>query len=101
MVKIYKDFLLPDLFDKLKNTVTGKDFPWYYNTSTVVYDHILTSKFEYMFTHVLYLEDKIQSTWFHTFEPVLYSIEDKYKISKLLRFKLNLYTNQKQVIHSD
>ena len=99
MVKIYSDFLSPELFDKLKQTVTGKQIPWYYYESRDVYQNILTSKFEYMFTNVLYIEDKIQIDLFHTFEPILYSIEDKYKISKLLRFKLNLYTNQNKQYH--
>ena len=99
MVKIHSDFLSPELFNKLKQTVTGKDLYWYYYPARDVYKNIFTSKFEYMFTHVLYFEDKIQSNLFSTFEPLLHNIEDKYKISKLLRFKLNLYTNQNREYH--
>ena len=52
-----------------------------------------------MFSHMLYfLAQKEHSGWFKDFEPILYYLADHIKLQRLLRMKLNLYTNQNKVI---
>ena len=53
-----------------------------------------------MFTHMLFMEGEGKmSKWSDMFEPIIYSIDERFKVNKLLRMKLNLYTNQNKKIH--
>ena len=59
-----------------------------------------------MFSHNLYKYGQGKSSdWAEIFEPIIYFIDQKYKVNELLRMKLNLYTNQhkkiKHVSHHD
>ena len=98
VVKIEKNLLPSIYFNKLKNIVTSHNFQWYFQTQTV------TSKFHkadnnFMFTHNLFAFEQGQnSDWFKEFEPIVYFLDNKIKIKKLLRMKLNLYTNQNKKI---
>mgnify|MGYP003118435730 FL=1 len=92
--------LLPKIFlDKLVNILEGYNFQWYFQKSTL--DEKKESLNNFMFSHNLYFNNKELSNWFSIFEPILYYINEKYKINQLLRMKLNLYTNQhKKIKHS-
>jgi|TARA_R110000796_G_scaffold235642_1_gene354710 hypothetical protein len=105
----YKNFL-PDLFfNKLNDIVTSNNFQWYFQEKTVR-NKLLEGDDNFMFTHMLCdtkfdinserdLETEEKSNWFPFFEPIKYFIDSKFKVKKLLRMKLNLYTNQHKKIN--
>ena len=95
-MKVHKDFLPSMFFNKLNEILNGNNFQWYFQNSTL--DEIEPIN-NFMFTHNLFNHQET-SEWFKIFEPILYSINEKYKVNKLIRMKLNLYTNQhKKIIH--
>ena len=105
MVRIKKNFLPSLFFNKLKTIVTSSTLPWYFNSQTVGNKRDKTDN-HFMFTHVLYNSlEKAHSAWFKDFEPIIYFLDNKIKVNKLLRMKLNIYTNQnkriKHVSHQD
>ena len=96
----YKNVLPELFFNKLLATISANTFPWYFQENTI---DVSESKNNFMFTHMLaavdptILEDspmEEKSGWFKTFEPIQYFINKEFKIKKLMRMKLNLYTNQ-------
>ena len=97
MVRQEKNLLPAIYFDKLKNIVTSNSLQWYFQKQTVV-DHKYDNHF--MFTHSLFAFNQGQnSSWFKEFEPIVYFLYLKdIKVNKLLRMKLNLYTNQNKKI---
>ena len=101
LIRQHKDFLPQMFFDKLSNTLNGSTFQWFYNPSSLepaIYPLKKNDKF--MFTHTLFREEQGKSSgWFNTFEPILYSINEKVKVTQLIRMKLNLYTNQNKKIN--
>ena len=100
MVKIEKNFLPSIFFDKLKDTATTTYFPWYFESQTVCSEYSEEDN-HFMFSHVLFaFEQGKNSDWFKDFEPIIYFLDNKIKLKKLLRMKLNLYTNQnKKIVH--
>ena len=94
------DNLLPEIyFNKLKNILDNNQFNWFWNNKTV---SIKNSELDnhFMFTHMLWDEDKgSASSYFETFEPILYFLDNHSPVKGLLRMKLNLYTNQNKKIH--
>jgi len=106
MVQQEKNFLPRMFFEKLSFILNGSDFAWFFNPSSVE-----ASKFpfikdtHFMFTHSLWNEKGKASNMYEVFEPILDSLSEKIKINKLLRMKLNLYTNQnkkiKHTVHCD
>ena len=103
IIRQHKDFLPQMFFDKLSNILNGTNFQWFFNKSNLDETKIpFVKNDKFMFTHTLYREGQGQSSgWFNTFEPILYSINDKVKVHKLIRMKLNLYTNQNKKINQD
>jgi len=95
-VKIEKN-LLPSLyFNKLKDIFIGDYFPWYFQP------HTLNNRPDsyFMFAHTLFaFEHGQNSNWFKEFEPIIYFLDNKIKTKKLIRMKLNLYTNQNKKIN--
>tara|TARA_Y100000401_G_scaffold114441_1_gene116490 strand:+ start:1100 stop:1639 length:540 start_codon:yes stop_codon:yes gene_type:complete len=94
--------ILPQMFfDKLNNILNGDRFQWFFNSSSLnanIYPFKKNNNF--MFTHMLFMDGEGQtSRWFDMFEPITYFINEKIKVNKLLRMKLNLYTNQNRTIH--
>ena len=94
-----KNFLPSIFFNKLKNLVTGRYFPWFFLNQTVFLPGVKHDK-HFMFDHVLYntAGSLTRSNYFKDFEPILYFLDDKIKVNKILRMKLNLYTNQNKII---
>ena len=98
------DNLLPNIFYKrLKDTLNdGTSFPWFwdYRTAEDTGGYALDNNF--MFTHVLYFSnDEFKSSYFEMFSPILYFLDKHTSCKKLIRMKLNLYTNQnKKIIHA-
>jgi hypothetical protein len=96
-----KNFLSQMFFNKLSSLLNGDGFNWFYNSTSLnpnIYPYKKNSNF--MFTHMLFMEGEGKmSKWSDMFEPIIYSIDERFKVNKLLRMKLNLYTNQKKKIH--
>ena len=100
MVKQEKNLLPSMFFDKLKNLVTGDEFPFYFHKETV-HHTVKEPASHFMFNHNLFMPDQGKtSSWFEMFEPIIYFLNEKIKVNKLKRMKLNLYTNQnKKITH--
>ena len=103
MVRKEQDILPKMFFEKLSEIVNGNNFQWFFQNASLSNP---TAPFvkndDFMFTHVLFREEQGKSSgWFATFEPILYSINDKVKVNELLRMKLNLYTNQNKKVKHD
>ena len=100
IIRQHKDFLSKMFFEKLSNIVNGNNFQWFFNNSSL--DHTkppFVKNDNFMFTHTFFREEQGRaSDWFDTFEPILYSINEKVKVNKLMRMKLNLYTNQNKKV---
>jgi len=93
---IKQKFIKKNLFNELKNTVLNSNFPWYYNEHDI--PEIKSNNF--MFTHTIFHNEKICSNFFNLIEPICSKINKKFKFKKILRIKLNCYTNQnKQINH--
>jgi len=98
MVRTEKNFLPSLFFNKLKTIVTSSTFPWYFNSQTFVSEYFENDN-HFMFSHVLFaFKQGKNSDWFKEFEPITYFLDSKIKVNKLLRMKLNLYTNQNKRI---
>jgi hypothetical protein len=105
MVKII-DNLLPSIFiNKLDSLFNGPDFPWYFVPKSINTDN---NNNQFMFVHSI-LGDEIapsgprhfKSPFYDLFEPILYYVDRHLSVNKLIRMKLNLYTNQHQnIIHT-
>ena len=78
----------------LRNTLMGNNFPWYYNDLVAGDD----KGSEFFFTHIIFssVTKNINSDGYRLIEPIL----DKLKLdtAKIMRIKLNLYTNQGNLI---
>ena len=101
LYKQEQNFLPQIFFNKLSDILNGNNFQWFLNPSSLdpsIYPFKKNNNF--MFTHMLFIESEGQtSSWFDIFEPVTYFLDTKMKVKKLLRMKLNLYTNQNKAIH--
>jgi len=97
-IRTEKNFLPSIFFDKLKDMITDHHFPWFFESQTVS-NHYFEEDSHFMFSHVLFaFEQGKNSNWFKDFEPIIYFLDSKIKVNKLLRMKLNLYTNQNKKI---
>ena len=95
-MKIIDNFLLEDYFKELQNLVYSNTFPWFFQKQTTTYE----DDNNFMFTHTLIENQKINSNYFPKFEPIKYFIKQHNNFDKFLRVKANLYTNQgKKIKH--
>jgi len=95
-MKIIDNFLLEDYFKELQNLVYSNTFPWFFQKQTTTYE----DDNNFMFTHTLIENQKINSNYFPKFEPIKYFIKQHNNFDKFLRIKANLYTNQgKKIKH--
>lgn len=101
MIKVI-DELLPNIFYKnLKNLLNqGNNFPWFWDFRTASDNKGNALDNNFMFTHMLFTND-FKSHFFEAFYPFVYFLNKHVPIKKLIRMKLNLYTNQnKKIIHA-
>lgn len=101
MIKIVDNFLPPSYYHGLSQLMMNDKFPWYVVNG--VSEH---GDGDYFFTHNVYRETQggINSDFWNEFKPMLFLIEEKlnFQMTKLLRIKCNLYTNQnKEYAHKD
>ena len=98
-MKMYKNFLPSMFYKKIDEILNGNNFQWYFQNETSKGSGEDSNNF--MFTHNLFINGQEHSGWFKMFEPIIYLINEHYKVNELLRMKLNLYTNQhKKITHA-
>lgn len=91
--KIIDNFLEKEEFLKIKNVLTGSNFPWYYN-HTVARDN---SKDGFYFTHNFFSDLSINSDNFN----LLYPIIKKLNLKSIIKVKSNLYPKTQEIIEHD
>ena len=84
-------------YEKIRDTMKGDYFPWYFHDVVVTADDNNDSSF--FWTHVFFdREQGIASTFYKVLHPLL----NKLKFKALIRIKANLYSNQGRIIeHKD
>ena len=92
-MKVIKKFLSKDKFNNIKKILEDPRFPYYYQSS------FLPSKpdekwknCDFFFCHTLFKKEG-QSSEDKIVEAVLYPITEKLNCKKIIRAKVNLYTN--------
>ena len=91
-MNIYKNFLPKNIFKKLKDTMMGDYFPWYYNDS-IVYGRS-KKHFQFTFTFIKDGKETCWGDWIDIMRPVLEHIKHK-KVDKV---KANLLTKTDKII---
>tara|TARA_R100000773_G_C4134172_1_gene63672 strand:- start:38 stop:517 length:480 start_codon:yes stop_codon:yes gene_type:complete len=91
-MNIYKNFLPKNTFKKLKETIMGEYFPWYYNDSIIYGKN--KKDFQFVFSFIREGKEVCWGEWIDIMRPVLKHI--KYK--KINRVKANLLTKTDKII---
>tara|TARA_R110002167_G_scaffold303959_3_gene508275 strand:+ start:282 stop:791 length:510 start_codon:yes stop_codon:yes gene_type:complete len=97
-IKVKDNFLPKKANEEMFNTLTNNEFPWYYISSVTRngdHPHGGDKDKNIYFTHVIYNNDKINSTFYEKFITLFFK---KLKIKKLIRAKLNLYVPGQKII---
>tara|TARA_R100001463_G_scaffold29944_1_gene68074 strand:+ start:266 stop:748 length:483 start_codon:yes stop_codon:yes gene_type:complete len=92
-MNIYKNFLPKNVFKKLKDTMMGGYFPWYFN-NFVNREWEKENNFQFTFTFIDQGEHKCWGDWIDIMKPVLENIKHK----KMNRVKANLLTRTDKII---
>lgn len=96
--KVHKNILNKDIYANLHSLLTGIDFPWYYQSSTLRESNKYNDS-EFMFAHKFFLDSEITSSYFETLLPLTLAVSNIVKSNDLLRIKSNMYTNQGENIY--
>jgi hypothetical protein len=91
-MNIYKNFLPKNTFKKLKETIMGEYFPWYYNDS-IIYGKS-KKDFQFVFSFIREGKEVCWGEWIDIMRPVLKHIKHK----KINRVKANLLTKTDKII---
>jgi len=91
-MKIYKNFLPKDIFKKLKNTMMGEYFPWYFND--YVSNFQKENNFQFTFRFINDGDYVCWGEWKNIIIPVLQKINHK----KINRVKANLIVRTNKII---
>jgi hypothetical protein len=92
MFKTTKKFFNKNQYKKMKDIITGVDFPWYLQHT------IVNEKNKgVFFAHMFFNNNGINSAYY---KDIVIPFIEKLKIKKILRSKINLYPKtNKQVVH--
>ena len=94
--KVIENLIDKEEFTKLQDIFHNSSYlPWYYNSKTTNDEN----DNDFMFTHTIYLDDKIKSEIYDSCVNLFFSVSQQVEKSKLLRIKANLYTNQNKNIY--
>lgn len=89
-----ENFLDKEDYNKILDAATSDSLSWYYTDSVILEDK---NKNDFMLSHVLYWDNKINSDYYNTF---VLPIMSKIKHQNILRAKVNFYTKrEKQYKH--
>ena len=95
-MKEVDNFLFKNYFKELQDLVYSENFGWFFYQKTTTFN----DDNNFMFTHMLYNNNKFHSNYFSKFESIKYFISQHTDFNKFLRMKINLYTNQgKKIKH--
>ena len=92
-IQVIDNFLDKDCFDKIKTSMTGNYFPWFY-CDHVSYEN---DKDKFYFTHNFYQDSKPQSPFFTMLDDLL----NKLEIKSLIRVKGNLQVKEKKMTYNN
>ena len=84
-MKVHKNFLSKEEFDKIKEVLLDSNFSWFYNSKILSDSQPLNT---FQFTHTFFKDYLIQSNYFNLLKPIM----DKIKCLSLLKIKANLLT---------
>tara|TARA_R100000742_G_C4207006_1_gene34450 strand:+ start:102 stop:596 length:495 start_codon:yes stop_codon:yes gene_type:complete len=87
MVKVYSQILEDSYMKQLHDTMLGEDFPWFFYPDTAV-----QGDGRFMFTHIFFIRNTINSSFYFLLEPILKFIKEKKNYEEIYRIKANLYT---------
>ena len=89
-----KNFLTKEQHNKILEITTSDYFSWYYGNSVIKTD---VNKDDFMFSHVFYVDDKINSDYYN---DCILPIINRFGHKKIIRAKANCYTKrEKQFKH--
>jgi hypothetical protein len=86
--KIFKNVLSESDFKKLESIISSDGFPWYYSP-TIAKN---SDNKRFYFSHMIYMNDKINSDYYNLITPILDFIS--VKESQLLRIKVNCFVRE-------
>ncbi len=92
-IQVIDNFLDKDCFDKIKTSMTGNYFPWFYCDYVSHKDE----KDKFYFVHNFYKDSKPQSPFFTMLDDLL----NKLEIKSLIRVKGNLQVREKKMTYNN
>ena len=92
-MKVINNFLDRKIHKKIYDIVFGDNFPLFYHDTVAG----KKDKSDYMFTHIFYHFDKINSDYH---KDIIVPLLDKLTFTKLIRAKLNFYTKKPKHIQT-
>ena len=90
--KIIDNFISKKDLKNINKLVMGKNFPWYFQDQ-INFKHSKKDN-SYYLTHLLYIDDRINSPYYNFFSPIL----NKLKIKSLIRIKVNCYPHTPKIM---
>lgn len=100
MINIIDNFLPHFEYLKIEECINDMHFPWFFS-STIVPEDGVNQDYKYQFCHMLFIMNKVVSTYWELFEPVLETLQ----AGAVHRAKLNLLpqtpTNIRGGFHTD
>lgn len=84
--QIFDNFLLPNEFNQVKNTVCDPRFPWGYSSSITT--EVSTGPYDFQFVHMFYQNHRVMSEHFESIYPLI----NKINPAAISRVKANLVT---------
>lgn len=89
--KIIDNFIDKNQFQKIVNTLFDNNFPWFFQNE--INSNYEKNNNSFYFTHLLYIDNKVNSQFYDLFLPIL----NKIKIKTLMRVKINCYTSTEKI----
>lgn len=100
-MKIIKDFLPKKQFEYIKKTLTDPRFPYYYQKRFLKDTIKEYENLDFFFCHILFDEmDKKQNSDDIIIKEILMPLLKKLKAERIVRAKINLYTNTGKQVES-
>tara|TARA_Y100000289_G_C3906625_1_gene142294 strand:- start:342 stop:827 length:486 start_codon:yes stop_codon:yes gene_type:complete len=93
-MKIVKNFLDKEYFEKLKNQIVDNDAIPFYFQATVAHKDDAKDEKQFYFTHVCYNDHVPNSNLFELFKPLVKQINCK----SLIRIKINCYPRTDELL---
>jgi|TARA_B110000977_G_scaffold178395_1_gene235920 hypothetical protein len=100
-MKIFQNFLSKNKLNIIRSILEDDRFPYYYQDDIAFKNSKNKSNnCDFFFAHALFKEE-IPTSGDKIIESVLYPITDKLNCKKIIRAKVNLYTNQHKHVKSE